>query len=70
MDIDAEVEHVLDNIRRIRCEKQISVIELASQAGIARSYLFYVEKHQKIPTLKTLNKLAKALGVTMKDFFV
>jgi transcriptional regulator with XRE-family HTH domain len=69
MDMDAEVEYVLDNIRKIRCEKEMSVVELASQAGIARSYLFYLESHQKIPTLKTMHKLAKALGVTMKDFF-
>jgi len=67
--VDKEVEKVLDNLRKLRLEKELSIIDLANDADISHSYLFYIESKRKIPTLTVLNKLAKALGVGMKDFF-
>jgi transcriptional regulator with XRE-family HTH domain len=67
--MDKEVSIVLENIRRMRVEREISIINLASDAGISHSYLFYIETQKKVPTLTVLNKLAKALGVRMEDFF-
>lgn len=64
-----EVAKVLDNIRRVRVEQGISIIELAGRAGIAHSALYYVESHRKVPSLDTLAKIAKGLGVKMKDLF-
>ena len=67
--VDKEVEAVLDRLRKLRTERQISIIELAAEAEISHSYLFYLESKRKVPTLTVLNRLAKALGVSMKDFF-
>jgi transcriptional regulator with XRE-family HTH domain len=66
---DKEVIAVLENIRRTRVEKGMSILDLADEAEISHSYLFYIESKKKVPTLTVLNKLAKALGVSMKDFF-
>ncbi|WP_407653999.1 helix-turn-helix domain-containing protein [Candidatus Haliotispira prima] len=38
-------------------------------SGVAHSYLFYIEHKKKVPALIVLDKLAKALGVSMRDFF-
>ncbi len=67
--MDNEIIKVLKNVKRIRESKGITVIDLANEAGIARSYIFYIESNRKIPTLMVLSKIAKALGVEMKDFF-
>ena len=67
--MEKEVEEVLDNLRRLRLEKELSIIDLANEAGISHSYLFYIESKRKVPTLTVLDRLAKALGVGMKEFF-
>jgi transcriptional regulator with XRE-family HTH domain len=68
-EIDPEVIAVLEKIRLIRTQKGISIIDLASAAEITNSYVFYIESKRKVPTLTVLNRIAKALGVQMKDFF-
>jgi transcriptional regulator with XRE-family HTH domain len=67
--VDKEVEQVLENLRKLRLEKELSIIDLANEAEISHSYLFYIESKRKVPTLTVLNKLARALGVGMRDFF-
>jgi transcriptional regulator with XRE-family HTH domain len=67
--VDKEVEKVLENLRKLRLIKELSIIDLANEAEISHSYLFYIESKRKVPTLTVLNKLAKALGVGMRDFF-
>jgi len=67
--MDAEISLVLDTIRSMRMEKGLSILELANRAEISHSHLFYIEAKRKVPTLTVLNRLAKAMGVEMKDFF-
>ncbi|MBO4728735.1 MAG: helix-turn-helix transcriptional regulator [Spirochaetaceae bacterium] len=67
--MNKEVEQVIDNIKKIRNEKQISIIQLSNESGISRSHLFYIESKKSVPSLNTLSKLAQALNVKMKDFF-
>lgn len=67
--MDKEIISVLERIRQIRNKKGISIVDLATKAGIARSYIYYIESKKKIPTLQILNKIAKALDVEMIEFF-
>ncbi|QQO09080.1 helix-turn-helix domain-containing protein [Breznakiella homolactica] len=67
--MDQEVESVLDRIRTIRITKQLSVLDVATKAGISHSYLYYIESKKKIPTITTLHKLATAMDIKMIDFF-
>ncbi len=69
MEMNKEVERVIDNIKKIRNEKKISIIQLSNESGVSRSHLFYIESKKSVPSLNTLAKLAKALNVKMKDFF-
>ncbi len=69
MEMDKDVERVIDNIKKIRNEKKISIIQLSNESGVSRSHLFYIESKKSVPSLNTLAKLAKTLNVKMKDFF-
>jgi transcriptional regulator with XRE-family HTH domain len=52
---------------RLRTSKKLSRYMLAKQAGIARSYLASIEAGDSDPSLSTLLKLAKALGVPVTE---
>lgn len=51
------------NVRRVRKEAGHSQEEFADLAGVARSYMSDVERGVRNPTLKVVERMAKALGV-------
>lgn len=56
------------NILKLRTSAKISRETLAKLCGLTRAYIFYIEKGQtKNPTLDTLQKLAAALKVDIKE---
>ena len=55
------------NIRRLRREKAWSQEELASQAGLHRTYIGAVERCEKNITLVNADRIAKALGVSLVE---
>jgi transcriptional regulator with XRE-family HTH domain len=68
--MDKEVEQVIDNVRKFRTEKGLSILTLSVNSGISRSHLFYIESKKTIPSLETLAKIAHAMDLQLKDFFV
>lgn len=68
--MDKEVEEVIDKIRRFRKEKNISILKLSVDSGISRSNLFYIESKKTVPTIETLAKIAHAMDLQLKDFFI
>lgn len=58
---------VADRLRQIRREKGINQEELANSAGINRSYLSSVENGKSSPTIEVVERLAVALGVSMRE---
>lgn len=65
-----EVEEVIEKIRKFRTEKGISIVQLSVDSGISRSHLFYIESKKTIPSLETLAKIAYAMGLHLRDFFI
>lgn len=55
------------SIRKIREEKEITQEQLALEAGLNRAYIGYIERGERNPTLKTLEKIAKILKVSTKE---
>lgn len=51
------------NLVRLREERGWSQEELADQAGLHRTYVSGIERRVRNPTLKVLERLAKALKV-------
>lgn len=58
------------NIKNIRISKNISIKKLSKQTGLSRTYIRELENQRKAnPTLASLNKIAIALKVNVKDLF-
>ncbi len=52
------------NVRRLRAKKKLSQKALADKVGISVSYVSMLERGQRSPPLETIERMAKALGVT------
>jgi transcriptional regulator with XRE-family HTH domain len=58
------------NIRKLRQEKGISQDRLSKEANLALNTIVKIETGEKPnPTVDTLKKIAKALGVKIVDLF-
>ncbi|UFW90494.1 helix-turn-helix domain-containing protein [Bradyrhizobium barranii] len=58
------------NVRRIRVNRGVPQEQLAYDAGIDRSYMSGIERQAENPTIDLLDRLAKALGVQLSEFFL
>lgn len=56
-------------IRTLRRERKITQKHLALRSGISNTYLSDIEVGRTNPSLMTLEKIADALGISIKDFF-
>lgn len=56
-----------DKIRKFRKQKGLSQEKLAELAKIDYSYLNLIEAGKRNPTIKRLAKIARVLGVPLKD---
>ena len=58
--------------RKVRGERDklgFSQEELASRAGVHRTYIGMIERAEKNITLENIEKVAKALDLKLSDFF-
>jgi transcriptional regulator with XRE-family HTH domain len=62
-------ELVAWNIRRIRVQKGLSQEALAVDADIDRTYVSRLERTLENPTVRVLDRLAKALSVEIVELF-
>ncbi len=56
-----------ENIKRLRKDKGLTQLKLASEAGISRSYLADVENNRYNPSLDTLHSIANSLSVPVSE---
>ena len=65
-----DLRHVLGaRIKELRKRLGISQEELASRAGMHWTYLSDLERGRQTPTVDVVNRVARALGVTLAEFF-
>jgi len=57
-------------VRERRVELGLSQEELASRAGVHRTYIGMIERAEKNITLENIQKVCKALNLKIGDFFV
>lgn len=58
-----------ENIRYNRNQRGLSQEQLAFKSEINASYIGQIERCEKSPTLKTLDKIVNALDITFEDIF-
>ena len=56
-------------IAELRKRLNISQEELAERCGVHRTYIGSIERGEKSPTLNTIEKFAKGLGIEIIEFF-
>ena len=60
-------ERVGQNIRKLRVKRGWSQEQLALEADLHRAYIGHIERGEKNIGLKNLEKIAKTLGVNIKN---
>ena len=58
-----------DNIRKIRIAKKLSQKEVILNAGLDTAQYSRIENNRTEPSLTTLEKITKALGVSFSELF-
>jgi transcriptional regulator with XRE-family HTH domain len=61
------IELIGNNIRIFRQKSGLSQEQLALQSGMNTSYIGQIERGEKNPTVRTLEKIATTLGITFID---
>lgn len=56
-------------IKQLRTKLSYTQEELAFKVGVDRSYMGFVERGEKNPTLLTMIKVARALRISVKELF-
>jgi transcriptional regulator with XRE-family HTH domain len=67
--MEKETGKILENIRKKRLEKKLSLLNLADMVEISHSHLYYIESKRVIPSIDVFVKIAKALKVDYSEFF-
>ena len=56
-------------IKELRKNKSLTQEELAEMVGVSVNYIGYIEQNKRIPSIKTADKIARALGVKFGELF-
>lgn len=62
------LDYIGEKIKCERLKKSLKQYELAKKVGISNTYLSDIEVGRTSPSLKTLEKISKALEVDIKRF--
>ncbi len=57
-------------VRELREAKGLSQEELAFKAGVHRTYLGGIERGERNPSLKNIDSIANALGISLAELFL
>jgi len=63
------LEQFGSKVRRYRLKKKLSQEKLAELADLHRTYIGQIECGKRNVALKNIAKLAKALGISVRDLF-
>ena len=66
-DMESEAQRLGRNLKRIRTKKGISQGDIVRSLGMDRAFISNIENGKTNPTLATITKLAKAVGVSVGE---
>jgi len=56
-------------IKELRSEHKMTQEDLAFKVGVDRSYMGFLERGEKNPTLKNIAKIAEVLKISLSELF-
>lgn len=59
----------MNNLKKFRTEKKISMGRLAEAANVSTQFIYYVESDKKLPSLKTAKAISSFLGYPIEEVF-
>lgn len=62
-------EKLGNKIQKLRKEVGLTQEEFAEKLNISRTHIGHIEQGRKSPSIKLMEKIAKSLGVKVKDIF-
>jgi transcriptional regulator with XRE-family HTH domain len=65
--MEPETEKILENLKKTRISKKISLLNLSNMVEISHSHLYYIESKRVIPSIDLIFKLAKALNTNLTN---
>ena len=60
---------IAQRLKQVRLQKGLTQVELALRAGINDNYYAKIERNNLKPSVETLEKIVKALGVKSSEIF-
>ena len=66
---DKTSKQIAEKLKQVRLQKGLTQVELANKAGINDNYYAKVERGELKPSVETLEKIIKALGVRSSAIF-
>lgn len=63
------MNYILNKIDRLRTERNWSIYKLAEEAGLTQSTVANMFARDTLPSIKTLEALCSALGISLSEFF-
>jgi transcriptional regulator with XRE-family HTH domain len=67
--IDQIYRELGKRIVKARTARGMSQEKLATESGIDRSHMGFIEQGRRKPTLSTLHKIARALDLSLEELF-
>jgi transcriptional regulator with XRE-family HTH domain len=64
------MEELGENLRTIRLQKKMTLQKLSQRSTVSKSQLSQIERNNSVPTVTKLQKVAKALDVSISRFFM
>lgn len=61
--------NVSNRLKQLRKERGFSQYSLSKKSNVSQAFISSIEKGKKSPTVNSLEKLCKALGVSLAEFF-
>lgn len=58
-----------ERIQQLRAEREMTQEDLAFKVGVDRSYMGFVERGARNPTLDKIGKITQVLKVSLSEFF-
>jgi len=65
--MNSEAQKLGNNLKQIRTQKGISQGEIGRLLGVDKGFISNIENGKTNPTLATIAKLAKAIGVSVNE---